>query len=134
MADTGYFQVSGKLPNGLIAVINAEDWAAFNVKLIDALGPEAADQVVEQFAKALVGDPASAARTTHVPASAVPLTPVEVAANLGASIVSEDTVVCKHGEPAKFVAAGVSKKTGKPYRAFYACARRSDECDFRANG
>ena len=42
--------------------------------------------------------------------------------------------VCAHGEPAKFVPPGVSKKTGKPYPGFYACARtpQSAQCDFKA--
>lgn len=34
---------------------------------------------------------------------------------------------CAHG-PMKFVPAGVSKKTGKPYRAFYSCTVQGSGC------
>lgn len=41
-------------------------------------------------------------------------------------------VLCEHGEPAKLIPAGVSKASGKPYRAFYACNRgREGQCNFR---
>lgn len=39
--------------------------------------------------------------------------------------------VCEHGEPMKLVPAGVSK-AGKPYKAFYSCARPMNErCNAR---
>lgn len=42
--------------------------------------------------------------------------------------------LCKHNLQAKYVAGGISKKTGSAYRAFYACPldRREQQCDFRA--
>lgn len=133
MTDSGFFQVSGKLTDGFIGVINAPDWAGFQLKLIEALGPEGADQVTEKLARSIIGNPADVVRTTHVPAEA-PLTPVEVAAALGGTI-DTPAPVCKHGEPARFFPAGIAKATGKPYKAFYKCARQKDEqCDFRANG
>jgi len=30
--------------------------------------------------------------------------------------------LCDHGQPMKLVPAGVSKRTGKPFKAFYCCA------------
>ena len=38
--------------------------------------------------------------------------------------------MCDHGQPMKLVPAGVSKKTGKPYPGFYACANpdRNSQC------
>lgn len=46
-------------------------------------------------------------------------------------------VTCKHGQPAKIVAAGVVKtgpNAGKSYPAFYACPLdRDEQCDFRSN-
>lgn len=40
--------------------------------------------------------------------------------------------LCACGQPAKLIPAGVSKASGKPYRAFYACAQpRGQQCDFR---
>lgn len=39
--------------------------------------------------------------------------------------------LCEHGEPMKLVPAGVSK-AGKPYKAFYSCARPMDSrCNAR---
>jgi hypothetical protein len=40
------------------------------------------------------------------------------------------TPLCDHGQPMKLVPAGVSKKTGKPYKAFYCCASpdREQQC------
>lgn len=68
---------------------------------------------------------------------------------LGATVVEEDTwtrpaapaapawtapaaaaPMCDHGQPMKLVPAGVSKKTGKPFKAFYCCANpdRESQC------
>lgn len=141
MADTGYIQVSGKLADGFIGVINGTDYVDFVAKCIEALGADQADQVIEKLAKAILGDPASVARNSTYangqfsPKADIPMTPVEVAAALGGSPVTTTGHLCKHGEPARFVPAGTSKASGKPYKAFYACARSKDEqCDFRANG
>jgi len=35
--------------------------------------------------------------------------------------------LCEHGQPMKLVPAGVSKRTGKPFKAFYCCANPSQE-------
>jgi hypothetical protein len=43
-------------------------------------------------------------------------------------------VMCECGIPAKLVPGGISKTSGKPYKAFYACAQpREAQCQFRAN-
>lgn len=43
---------------------------------------------------------------------------------------------CQCGYPAKFVPGGISKKTNRPYKAFWVCGNpvREAECSFRANG
>lgn len=129
MADRA-FQVSGKLPDGRIFVVGADSFLDFANNLTDAIGQDAAASTLKAFTTALAGGQSAPA---YAPA---PMTPVEVAAAFNGSIVAETAaVLCKHGEPAKLVPAGVSKSTGKPYRAFYACARSKDtQCDFRANG
>lgn len=39
---------------------------------------------------------------------------------------------CEHGEPMRYVPAGISK-AGKPYKGFYACARqRAEACNAKA--
>ena len=41
-------------------------------------------------------------------------------------------LLCKHGQPAKVVPAGISKTTGRPYKAFAVCANdKPYQCDFR---
>lgn len=89
------------------------------------------DRIIEHVtAIQAAGNAASLVNTASapVPQAAPPQPPVANAAT------SFDGPACKHGEPAKYVAAGVSKKTGNPYRAFYACARpQGQQCDFRAS-
>lgn len=42
--------------------------------------------------------------------------------------------LCEHGQPMRLVPAGVSKATGKPYGAFYACAQpRGQQCQARVS-
>ena len=134
MADRA-FQVSGKLPDGRIFVVGADSYLDFANNLTDALGQEDASVVLKDINSALLPNSiaAGASRAASGPA---PMTPVEVAAAFNGTITSDAAiVVCKHGEQAKLVPAGVSKSTGKPYRAFYACARpKETQCDFRANG
>jgi hypothetical protein len=38
--------------------------------------------------------------------------------------------ICDHGQPMKLVPAGISKKTGQPYKAFYVCAapQKAQQC------
>lgn len=75
-----------------------------------------------------------AAPVAAAPAAA-PVQPAPVPA--AAPAAAPAGPVCEHGEPAKYVAAGVSKsgpRAGQPYPAFYACARpRDTQCRFRAN-
>lgn len=38
--------------------------------------------------------------------------------------------LCDHGQPMRLVPAGISKASGKPYKAFYACGQpRGMQCD-----
>lgn len=45
----------------------------------------------------------------------------------GAPAVQETPPVCDHGQPMRKVPAGISKKTGAPYRGFWACAGPIDQ-------
>lgn len=64
--------------------------------------------------------PAAQGAPTPPPATAQPAGP------------SAPAPVCAHGLPAKFVAGGVSKRTNRPYSAFWACAQeQAYQCDFR---
>ena len=46
------------------------------------------------------------------------------------SAAPQEAPLCDHGQPRKFVPAGVSKKTGAPYQAFWACNHpdRNQQC------
>lgn len=66
-------------------------------------------------------------QSTPMPSSApVPATGYTPPAPTGAA------PLCEHGEPMRFVPAGISK-AGKPYKGFYACARqRAEACAAKA--
>lgn len=49
----------------------------------------------------------------------------------GAAPTQQPGPVCDCGLPAKLVPGGVSRRTQKPYRAFYSCPQ--DRCKFSAN-
>lgn len=47
--------------------------------------------------------------------------------------MNSPSIMCPiHNQPLKLVPAGVSKKTNRPYNAFYACPERG--CDYRPEG
>jgi hypothetical protein len=55
------------------------------------------------------------------PATAVPV---------GATDTTQAAHLCEHGQPMRLVPAGISKSSGKPYKAFYACAQpRGMQCN-----
>lgn len=68
-------------------------------------------------------------------ASALPLAPAATqptpaAAPPPAAEADAGVHLCDHGQPMRLVPAGISKATGKPYRAFYACGQpRGQQCD-----
>lgn len=133
MAELG-FQVSTKTQDGTIFVIADATYEGFANKLMMALDQSGAEAILQQMKNSFAGSP---------------MTTAQIANALGGTVISSDKwgngaapaaaaapagQVCKHGEPAKLVPAGVSKASGKPYRAFYACQRpQGQQCDFRAN-
>lgn len=67
------------------------------------------------------------------PPQQVPYSPQGAPSGVSGAAPSQAGPVCNHGQPAKYVNGGVNK-SGKPYRAFWACAMdRDHQCDFRAN-
>jgi hypothetical protein len=63
------------------------------------------------------------------PAPVVPTAPAPVAAP---PVQATAAPMCGHGMPAKYIAGGIAKQSGKPYPAFYACALdRDNQCKFR---
>jgi hypothetical protein len=77
--------------------------------------------------------PAPAPAPAPVAASAPAPVPGPVAA-VAATATEAPVPMCDHGLPARHVPGGISKKTNRPYPAFYACAQPRDaQCNFRAN-
>lgn len=133
MAELG-FQVSTKTNDGTIFVIADATYQGFSQKLSEALDASGAESLLQAMANAFTNN--------------TPMSIPAIANALGGTVIHTDQwgqsappapaanggPVCKHGEPAKQVPAGVSKASGKPYRAFYACSRpQGQQCDFRAN-
>lgn len=73
-------------------------------------------------------------------AAAIPVAPSATQTFANAAMAQPQApvgqVMCDCGVPAKRIEAGVSKATGRPYKAFYACANpdRQQQCQFKAQG
>lgn len=96
---------------------------------------EGAQQLIESF-NLLAAATTAAPLVAHAPAPvAVPAPSVPVASDNPWTPASTPAQVapvpnCDHGQPMKLVPPGISKKTGKPYPGFYACANpdRNSQC------
>ena len=137
MAELG-FQVSTKTPDGTIFVIADASYQGFASKLNEALDASGAEQLLQAMAAAFASAPASQPMTTNQIAQSFNATvitpPADAWGTPPPAAPAGNGPVCKHGELAKLVPAGISKATQKPYRAFYACSRpQGSQCDFRAN-
>ena len=114
------YQANFKTPAGTLLNIYAENGGDFADQL-DAF-PEFLAKIVAIESQIV---PASVV-AQHVPVAAPAMQPQQPAA----PPAQGDEHVCNCGIPMRFVQAGVSKATGKPYRAFYACAQpRGQQCD-----
>lgn len=75
----------------------------------------------------------SAIGAVHTVATTVPVAPAarQPAPQAPAGVTDSDAAhLCDCGLPMKMIPAGVSKATGKPYRAFMACAQpRETQCN-----
>jgi hypothetical protein len=78
---------------------------------------------------------ATPAVNTQAPAPAPAATPSQWnAPSPPPTAPAGDAPLCEHGIPAKLIPAGISKKTGKPYRAFYACSMpQGSQCNTRVS-
>lgn len=134
MAELG-FQVSTKTNDGTIFVIADATYSGFTQKLAEALDPSGAESLLQSMARAFTGNQPMSTQQIAQAFNATVITPPQDAWGQPANAAPVASgPVCKHGEPAKQVPAGVSKASGKPYRAFYACSRpQGQQCDFRAN-
>ena len=121
------YQANFKTPAGTLLNIYAENGGDFADQL-DAF-PEFLAKIVAIESQIV---PASTV-AQHVPVAAPAQQPPQPAAPAPAPAPAPaqgNEHACNCGIPMRFVPAGVSKATGKPYRAFYACAQpRGQQCD-----
>lgn len=116
--------ISFKLPDGTMVWARRDEWAELKNDIKVIVGEERLAQVQEQ----LRGAGQQPRATGMSAASSQPITPEQAATELGEDPgnVQQAFVQC----PAcgslknKLVPAGVSSKTGKAYKAFYACPTR----------
>lgn len=123
--DTTVIQLNFKSSHGGLFNIYAtnvpeakELLAAFREELVQ----EIYDTEVAFNAVSAVAAAPAATQPTTSPAAATP------------PAAAGEAPLCEHGQPAKLVPAGISKASGKPYRAFYACGQpRATQCNFKAS-
>lgn len=131
---TTVYQASFKTPTGTLLNIYANDGGEFE-ELLDAY-----EQFIPKIAaiESALGSASTVAQRVPLapPAQQPAPTPAQAPAPAGwggneapAQGEGQATHLCDHGEPMKYIAPGISKATGKPYKGFYACARpRQDQC------
>jgi len=118
--------ISWKLKDGTMIWVKRADWAEV-VEDIRVIKGESYLIGLEAELRSVGGAAAQGTGTPSAPPPAAPLTPEQVAEQLGGGEVSAETfVVC----PAcgslkdKWVPPGTSKRTGKAYKGFYGCPTR----------
>lgn len=140
---TQNLQISKRLDDGTILVIGGDNYADFTSNLFALLSEEDAQEVLASFSHLASVPGVTGQAVQNLNQGGIPTQPyqhpaTQVQAPPPVAPVAPPAAagpVCDHGEPAKYVPGGVAKASGKPYRAFYACARgRDQQCGFRANG
>jgi hypothetical protein len=125
--DNTVIQFNFKTPNGGLHNIYATT-VPEALELIDAFRDELVGAIfdVEQKINAAYTVAHTAAAPSPQPQAAVTTPPVTAPAG--------DAHLCEHGQPMKLIPAGISKASGKPYKAFYACAQpRGQQCNTRVS-
>lgn len=128
--DTTTIQFNFKTPNGGLHNIYATT-VPEAIELLDAFRDELVGAIfdVEQKINA-------AYTVAHTPAPQ-PSQPAPQAAPQGypqQAAPAGGEHLCEHGQPMRLVPAGIAKATGKPYKAFYACAQpRGQQCNSRVS-
>lgn len=119
--------------NGDLFTVRGVDAADFARNLEWAT--EKINEIVTRVASIQAAGHAAPAVNTGTPAATPQATPSQWnAPSAPAPSAPAAGPLCEHGLPAKLIPAGLSKKTGQPYRAFYACGQpRGEQCGFRAS-
>jgi hypothetical protein len=123
----GNYQVSNKLPDGRIFVIGGETFAEYKTNLVEVLGTDGADNVINQMASALEGAPISLQQAVSN-LSSLNATPVQVQESQTFTPSTAPTSkTCKHGEMTKRTGAGAKG----PWKAFMCPSPKGtpDQCE-----
>ena len=133
MPESTALQANFKSPAGTLINIYADNGGEFG-ELLDAL-PEFLGKVtaVEQllFAAGAVGTTIPVAPPAQQPtAQSGQAVPTQQFPSDAPAAAPEGVHLCDHGQPMKLIPAGISKASGKPYKAFYACQQpRGMQCE-----
>ena len=124
--DTTVFQFNFKVGQDLHNVYATNGAEA--LELLDFFQESLLSRVAEITAAATAAF--NVAPLTQAAPALPPIQPVAQPYAQQAAPPAQGGHVCAHGEAMKLVPAGVSKASGRPYKAFYACARpRNEQCD-----
>lgn len=122
---TAKFQVNFKTPAGTLVNVYADSVGEACVILEEYMS---VGYPLIQAAEAITTGGIVAASPAPVQQPVQQTAPVQAAAGWSPAAAGV-APNCDHGEPMRHVPAGISK-TGKPYKAFYACARpRGEACN-----
>lgn len=123
-SSTTVVQLNYKLANGDLLNLYADNVAEME-EILDAVLEASIVQKYHDLSNIL-----RAAQAVAAPANPNPAPAMLSAVPAAAVPADSNAKLCKHGEPAKWVPPGVSKRTGKQYSGFYACPRPKDQqCD-----
>lgn len=127
--DSTAIQFNFKTPNGGLHNIYATS-VPEAIELLDAFRDELVGAIFDVEQKIT-----AAYNVAHTPAPAV-AAPTQPTYQQQApqAAPAEGGHLCEHGQPMKLIPAGIAKATGKPYKAFYACAQpRGQQCNSRVS-
>ena len=128
--------ISWKLPDGTMIWVKREDWVEVEQEIKLIKGEDYLNNLRSQLkgggSSSVSATPPAALSTASTAAPPSPaasekvLSPEEVAQELGGTASSQTFAICAACGALKdrLVPAGKSKKTGKPYPAFYGCPTR----------
>lgn len=118
---TGYFQVSLKFDDGTIIVSNRPDYAEVIKDIDSACGSDAAERLKSIMQDAWLAPEAVVVKFPGPDVESYEDVDVPLAENEG----SFKTCPACGASKNRWVAPGVSKKTGRPYSGFYGCPTKN---------
>jgi hypothetical protein len=135
--DAWQVQVSLKTPRGALINVRGKDLdeLTFNLAGIKGMAQEILEAEAELFGGDRLGTQPMPPALSMVGAQPVQQGPAPSWVPQPQNLQQQPNApMCQHNMPAKYVQGGISK-TGRPYKAFWACAMpREQQCSFRQDG